>query len=142
MKIVVQDDWFSREQCMNNPTSIYVFGDNAQRVGNGGQAQIRGCSNVIGVATKRTPSMDDEAFFNDSFEDLKVLFNDLSNLHYMHSLETYDHMTLIFPVDGLGTGLSELPKRAPFLNKQLELLLDKYFNIITRFDGTLVHVKR
>jgi len=48
MKVVVQEEWFSLKQCNNNPSYIYVFGDNLLRVGEAGQAQIRSASNSIG----------------------------------------------------------------------------------------------
>ena len=142
MNIIVQEEWFSVKQCKENPLNIYIFGDNNLRIGNGGQAQIRPCQNSTGVTTKRSPSMTDEAFFNDSFTDLITIMNDLYTLYQIHTNPNCDHMTLVFPKDGLGTGLSELPKRAPFINKQLELLLNQYFNIVTRIDGTLDVVKR
>ena len=137
MKIIVQEEWYNEKQCIENPMSIYVFGDNVQRVGNGGQAQIRHRTNSIGVATKRAPLMDDKAFYNDSFGDLKSLINDIDQLYSIHNSNTYDHMNLIFPKDGLGTGLSELPKRAPMINKMLSMMLEQYFGITTNDDGTL-----
>jgi len=46
-------------------------------------------------------------------------------------------MILVFPSDGLGTGLSELPKRSPFLNNQLKMMLKNCFNIDTNEDNKL-----
>ena len=142
MKVIVQEEWYSTAQCIANPMYIYVFGDNTKKVGNGGQAQIRPCNNTFGIATKRAPSNDDAAFFDDSIADYVAMFNDIYRLHVMMSSPLSEEYTLVFPVDGLGTGLSELPKRAPFINSQLSLLLDKYFNVITRHDGTLCMIKR
>ena len=141
MKVIVQEEWFSIQQCIDNPKNVYIFGDNTQRVGEGGQAQIRRCSNSMGVATKRAPSMNDGSFFNDSINDFVSMFNDLITVYgFMHSEAGQDY-TIIFPVDGLGTGLSELPQRSPFINNQLKLLLEQYFNIVTRKDGTLCYFK-
>lgn len=137
MKIEVQTDWYSQEMCLNNKNKIYVFGDNTMRVGMGGQAQVRGCSNAIGVATKKSPSMDDDSFFDDSFLSLDYLLKDLHKLHWYHTNEAYDNMIMIFPKDGLGTGLSQLSTRAPFINKQLCLLLEHFFGVLTAEDGTL-----
>ncbi len=142
MKIIVQDEWYSIQQCKENPKNIYVFGDNIARVGNGGQAQVRPCSNTFGVVTKRSPSMNEDAFFNDSINDFAHMFNDLYKLKQMCESEFYEEYTLVFPVDGLGTGLAELDKRSPFIFNQMKLILDKYFNIVTRHDGTLCKFNR
>ena len=141
MKVIVQDEWFSIEQCDANPMNIYVFGDNLQRVGNGGQAQIRPCKNTFGVATKRSPSMAEDAFFDDTFNDYIMMNMDLFRLYTMMNTPEAKNCTLVFPVDGLGTGLSELPKHSPFINEQLKELLQQYFNVLTRIDGTLCYLK-
>ena len=65
INVVVQEAWYSIEQCKANPRSIYVFGDNLLRVGEAGQASIRSCNNAIGIATKKKPSMLDSSFFSD-----------------------------------------------------------------------------
>ena len=64
---------FSVEDCNNNPNKIYIFGDNLCSVGKGGQAVIRDCNNVFGIPTKRTPSMDSNAFFSDNFDEYRDL---------------------------------------------------------------------
>ena len=33
INIVVQEEWYSIEQCRANPRSLYIFGDNLLRVG-------------------------------------------------------------------------------------------------------------
>ena len=137
MKIEVQEEWYSPEMCLNNKDKIYVFGDNSMRTGKGGQAQIRGCSNVIGVVTKKSPSKSDNAFFDDSFDSFDLILNDLKLLYWYHKNKLYDNRTMVFPKDGLGTGLSELPTRAPFIYKQLSLFLEQFFGVLTAEDGTL-----
>ena len=66
INVVVQEAWYSIEQCKANPRSIYVFGDNLLRVGEAGQASIRSCNNAIGIATKKKPSMLKSSFFSDN----------------------------------------------------------------------------
>jgi len=137
MKVVVQEEWFSLKQCNNNPSYIYVFGDNLLRVGEAGQAQIRSASNSIGIATKRSPSMNEESFFADTCEDHFALLNDIQRVYKIYKDPQFQNMILVFPSDGLGTGLSELPKRSPFLNNQLKMMLKNCFNIDTNEDNKL-----
>jgi hypothetical protein len=47
-------------------TTIFLFGDNMQRTGLGGQAkEMRNEPNAFGVPTKWKPTMQDDAFFTD-----------------------------------------------------------------------------
>jgi len=51
------------------PKYLFVYGDNDQYKGKGGQAIIRYESNTIGILTKKRPDENDGAFFTD--EELK-----------------------------------------------------------------------
>ena len=131
INVVVQEAWYSIEQCKANPRSIYVFGDNLLRVGEAGQASIRSCNNAIGIATKKKPSMEKSAFFSDKEYDklepfLKKEMDKIINILFSNDLDT-----LVFPKDGLGTGLSKLPQMAPKVFLALSALLYKTFNIHT-----------
>jgi len=96
-----------------SPEAIFVFGDNAVRIGMGGQAgHMRGEPNALGIATKRAPLMTPESFFSDSEpQDRLTVEKDLKRL--MGHIEA--GRSIIVPWDGIGTGLSELPQRAPML---------------------------
>lgn len=116
---IIKQKWIMREDLRNNPDILYVFGDNLKRVGYGGQAkEMRDEPNAVGVATKRAPGMNPHDFFTDAMEDeLKgQIWTDMERIRN-HLL---DGGTVIIPADGLGTGLSELPKRAPKVNAYLE----------------------
>ena len=131
INVVVQEAWYSIEQCRANPRSIYIFGDNLLRVGEAGQASIRSCNNAIGIATKKKPSMLDSSFFSDKEYDklepfLKKEMDKIINILFSNDLDT-----LVFPKDGLGTGLSKLPQMAPKVFLALSALLYKTFNIHT-----------
>ena len=55
MKLFVQK-WIARADLKQNQDRIYLFGDNVERVGHGGQAkEMRGEPNAIGIATKLKP---------------------------------------------------------------------------------------
>ena len=131
INIIVQEAWYSIEQCRANPRSIYVFGDNLLRVGEAGQASIRSCNNAIGIATKKKPSMLESSFFSDKEYDklepfLKKEIDKIVSIMFSDNLDT-----LVFPIDGLGTGLSKLPQKAPKVFLALSALLYKTFGIVT-----------
>ena len=118
---------FSIEDCKKNPTHLYVFGDNLLEVGKGGQAIIRDCVNTHGVPTKRTPSTDKDAYFSDQPEEWIAMKKQLDALVDIH--DQCIHLTLVFPTDGLGTGLSDMPKRSPKLFKKMNNFLKYHFGI-------------
>lgn len=104
-----------RADLQANPTHMFLFGDNDKRVGLGGQAkEMRGEENAVGIRTKWTPSMRDSAFFND--KDLNTLIKMIDQ----DLAPAYKHLreggVVVIPADGLGTGLSDLPNRAPLVN--------------------------
>ena len=101
---------YVREDARRNPQVLYVFGDNVLRVGRGGQAfALRDEPNAVGVATKYSPN---ECFGNEPAqviaqnriidEDMKPLFEQLVK-----------GGIVIWPTDGIGTGLAGLPTYAP-----------------------------
>jgi hypothetical protein len=103
-----------RADLQANPDVLFIFGDNEARTGLGGQAgQCRGEPNALGVATKRRPSMDEAAMWSDAdFERCaRIIDTDLRR--------AFEHArrggTVVIPTAGIGTGLSQLPQRAPRL---------------------------
>jgi len=106
----------TREMVQSEPAARFVFGDNFHRVGMGGQAgSMRGEPNAIGICTKIKPSMSGDSFFSDIgayAPDFRIIVTqDISRVWSALDQER----TVYVPYDGLGTGLSELPKRAPQL---------------------------
>ena len=64
---VIFQKWISRSDLALNSDILYLFGDNLERAGFGGQAkECRGMKNAVGVATKKSPSMMPSAFFTDA----------------------------------------------------------------------------
>jgi hypothetical protein len=125
MRVEIQDTWFSVDECDNNPTKLFVFGDNLERIGTGGQAIIRNCSNSIGIATKKKPSMQDDSFFHDKPSEAIKILNDIQRLIVVSS----DYEVVVFPADGLGTGLSKMQIFSPKLCNWLHNTLSVIFNI-------------
>ena len=137
MNVLIEEKWYSIGMLSENLKHLYIFGDNTMCIGNGGQAQIRDCYNSMGVATKRAPAMTDDAFFGDTEKDYINLLNDLVRLSMLLKNPLYDDWTLVFPIDGLGTGLSQMPLRSPFLTVMLANYLKQYFGVNTAEDGRL-----
>jgi hypothetical protein len=122
-----QKEWFSIQQCLENPNKLYIFGDNTFRDGTGGQAQIRNCDNSFGICTKWAPNTSDGAYFIDSINCLEIVEKDISELLKFKRGNMYTE--IIFPWDGLGSGLSKMPEKCPLLYRRLNKLLEKHFNI-------------
>lgn len=115
--------WIERVDLQNNPDVFFLFGDNTVRKGLGGQAgAMRGEPNAIGIATKLTPTSGSNAFFSDLEleHNCRIIAQDMRKAFQKRDA---GHM-IVIPADGLGTGLSELPQRAPKTNEFLEWLLD------------------
>lgn len=107
------------ELVRNHPHCLFVFGDNLLGRGCGGQAVIRFCSNAIGIPTKKYPNMAEGSFFTDTEFVSNVLILNEAIDKLRRRAATYQ--VVVFPSDGLGTGLAELNQRAPrtfaYLNK-------------------------
>jgi hypothetical protein len=107
-----------REDLRSNPSVLYLFGDNDIRKGLGGQAgEMRGEPNAVGVRTKWFPDNTPSAYFND------LDFERVTNMIYDDLERARNHLAkggiVIIPLDGLGTGLSKLPKKAPLIARYL-----------------------
>lgn len=121
-KLVATQKMIYRQDLKNNPEILYLFGDNLVKAGMGGQAgSMRGEPNAVGIPTKVYPDMLGDAFFrNSDLKDFKIAVD-------MAFIPVYQHIArggkVIIPEDGLGTGLSELPTRAPKCYAYLDKLI-------------------
>jgi hypothetical protein len=115
----------------NNRDIYFVFGDNLIGKGKGGQAIIRDEPNTIGVPTKKLPNNHSKSFFNDEeFESNKKAINKAFK-KILKKLN--DGFFIALPTNGLGTGLSRLPEKAPLTNDYLKKLINKLkekYNVI------------
>lgn len=102
----------TRDYIRKNPHKIFLFGDNLQHQGFGGQAkEMRGEPNAIGIPTKKKPSMTENSFFTDDEyeENIRVIDSALMNIF----IKAERNPIVVIPKSGLGTGLAELQTRAP-----------------------------
>lgn len=119
---LIYQNIITREDLRANSDAKYIFGDNLQRAGFGGQAKaMRGEPNAIGVATKYAPGMTEKCFFSDDdFDYLSSRIDADFKPAFVHAKRGG---LVVFPLNGIGTGLSELPKRAPRLNAYIEFVI-------------------
>ncbi len=130
---IIYKKFITRQDVRNNDDAIFVFGDNDQRTGYGGQAKaMRGEPNAVGIRVKKSPSMDHNSFYTDNelMENIIKIDADINNLTKF----TYGKETIIFPEDGIGTGLAQLPRKAPKTFEYLNTILRQKFNIINKFE--------
>lgn len=105
--------YITREYVRANRDKLFLFGDNLERRGFGGQAAaMRREPNAIGIPTKKSPSYRDDAFFtDDEFEQNKASI-DAAFAEIMRAI-TDSIRVIVIPSDGLGTGRAQLERRAP-----------------------------
>lgn len=118
---------YSVADCLDNPNKYYVFGDNLIRKGHGGQAIIRSCPNAIGIPTKRLPSMDEDAFFSDQPDEIQAVQKFLTRLILFYNRP--EQPIIVFPADGLGTGLAQLKERSPKIYEMIGESLQAAFDV-------------
>jgi hypothetical protein len=98
-----------------NPHVLFVFGDNILRIGYGGQAkEARGEMNAVGIPTKMSP---DQYLYDDDFYTVKEPIVEAFVILAQHLRKGYD---VVWPFDGVGTGLARLPETAPRIFEAIE----------------------
>ena len=90
-----------------NPSVLYVFGDNPQRVGFGGQAgEMRGEQNAVSVATCSLTEP-----YSDANATAQCALIDADMAPLFAALRASE--IVIFPLDGIGTGIADLASLSP-----------------------------
>ncbi len=119
---IVFEERITRTEIRKHPERIYVFGDNLRKRGFGGLArECRGEPNAIGIPTKRAPSMQEGAFFSDA--DYEIWLKASKPALERIKQAIFERKTVVFPKAGLGTGLAELPCRAPRIKRAIDVLV-------------------
>lgn len=116
----------TREQIKANPKTLFLFGDNLQRMGLGGQAKtMRGEVNSLGIVTKRLMNHTEDALIFDNSTDIgfikEIITLDFIRVHKY--LRSGYFNTLVIP--SLGTGLAKLHVNAPRLKSYIERHIDR-----------------
>lgn len=118
-QLVISMPVITRQDLWNNRQALFVFGDNMQRSGRGGQAEeMRGEPNAVGIPTKKSPAMTANAFFSDAdFDRAKVEID-----KEFHRLEEHVRRggVVVYPKDGIGTGRAKLKDKAPKIAEYIQ----------------------
>ena len=119
---LLRPERITRAMVRASPRTIWVFGDNLERRGYGGQArEMRGEPNAIGVPTKRKPERGPDAYLSDAmWERDSALFVAVAGAFNAMKDALAEGRDVAIPADGLGTGLAELPTRAPRMAAWIE----------------------
>ena len=119
--------YINRHDVKTSNRAVFVFGDNDTRSGMGGQAkEMRGEPNAIGIRVKKSPSMSEGSFYTDDeyIENTRKIAEDLENLGRV----AYGKI-IVFPEDGVGTGMAMLNRTAPRTFDYLTMALQQMFGI-------------
>ena len=103
-----------------NPQVIYLMGENEMYTGSGGQAaEMRGEPNMRPIRTKRKPRRDPDSYWTDLDFDRQASLVDADFMAVVREMESNPNLIVVCPLDvtgiqcGLGSGMAELPIRAP-----------------------------
>ena len=116
--------YITRDDVRNHPEKVFVFGDNMGRSGLGGQAAaMRFETNVIGIPTKWWPNNAEHCFFRDyepeSFQH-KLIYARIESAFDEIKYLLARRVDVVVPKDGVGTGLADLPNRAPLTFQKIQ----------------------
>jgi len=115
-----------RADLQANRKTLYLFGDNTARSGYGGQAEAcRGEPNAVGIVTKHNPSTRPGAFFDDRDFERNTAQIDRDLTRAFDHLHANPLNIVVIPLDGIGTGLSDLAQRAPRTFAHLQFRLQQ-----------------
>lgn len=126
-KISIFVGFWTSQDCINETTALFVFGDNDAHKGVGGQAIIRNRKNAIGIPTKKFPNNNITSFYTDATYDdnCQKIYTAIVKL----VRASINYNAIIFPENGFGTGLAKLPEKAPKTLAYLEKMIEDVFGI-------------
>lgn len=116
---IIYKKFITRKFVRENPSYLFIFGDNLERTGFGGQAkEMRGEPNAWGIATKRAPHMGKDAFFSDKPDEFLQVEDDLDSITVLWQTGLFD--LIVWPMDGIGAGLAQLQRRSPMIASYID----------------------
>ena len=134
MPIVIEKR-YSPALCRSMPDALVVFGDNLEGRGKGGQAAIRDEPNAVGIPTKRSPSMSEDAFFSDNDEDMHLFRASAALPLSLLAAHLRAGGIIVLPEDGLGTGRAQLEQRSPRIWRVLQRAIKRLVSIGNTVEG-------
>lgn len=116
---VIERARYSRRDLQANPGVLFVFGDNMEERGLGGQAkEARGEPNAVGIPTKWQPTRRESAYFSDG--DLARVKPRIDAAFARLEAHLAGGGDVVWPKDGVGTGLADLPSRSPMIHGYIQ----------------------
>jgi hypothetical protein len=111
---------------VNNPRVLFIFGDNTRRTGLGGQAgEMRGELNAHGICTCQGPG---QPFSDETYsQNCQQIMDDMIRL--TERADSFDYDIVVFPADGIGTGIADLKASAPRTHKFMTHVLEVYLGL-------------
>lgn len=117
-------DWIVREDLRENPNKLFLFGDNLEGVGFGGQAkEMRGEPNALGIPTKKKASHEEDSYMTD-----KEFVSNVVAINLALAKIPKENKIVVISKNGLGTGLAKLKEKAPKTFDYLQSKLKEIFN--------------
>lgn len=122
---------YERDDLKANRNKLFVFGDNMARKGFGGQAKAcRGEPNALGIPTKWLPATSKSSYFCDN--DIGKVEPEIAHAFKMLEIHLQGGGTVVWPADGVGTGLADLPNKAPAIHKYIT---NRWAHLVQQFGG-------
>lgn len=124
-KVEIFSENWTEIDVMKNHKKWFVFGDNCERWGKGGQAIIRDLKNTIGLRTKKKPDNYTTSFFSDTELQIncELILEDVLKVKEKNLLD----FDVVLSKNGYGTGLAKMAERSPetfnYLNECLRNFL-------------------
>lgn len=122
---------YTRTEIQENRDIIYVYGDNFRMQGYGGQAhEARGEPNAFGIPTKLTAG---EYLNKENLERFGIPTDAVVNIIYAK----FQHLSallqmgvdVVWPEDGIGTGLADLKRQCPPIYVAIEQASNLLFEL-------------
>lgn len=124
--LVIRAVRVTREQVRAARDTLFVFGDNMARAGFGGQAAAMGGEpNSVGVPTKWRPARDPAAYFADTDWQNEEVRQAVLGAFERIERALASGRDVVIPADGLGTGLADLPRRAPVIHACISRMIEE-----------------
>lgn len=125
MRVLYMDQWTAKT-AKENPTWLFLFGDNDKGVGKKGQALLRGQPNAVGIPTKKTARLYSSAFYTDEEYETNCKKITDALAHADDVLQQGNYEAIVLSSGGLGTGLAQLDQRAPRTFAFLGMVMDDW----------------
>jgi hypothetical protein len=123
---ITADKFITTEDIENSdPRVVYIFGDNLDQEGHGGQAKVArpfvSKGKAFGIPTKRHPGMHDGDFFSDRKDEILFVKKAFGVINLFR---TKGKIIVFFP--GIGEGLAELPTRSPIIYNMIKKFIKEH----------------